>query len=86
MAILLYAGYLALFFATWTINGVDYNRIGESAETTKLWYAFPTLFGCAFLVAALSVLGWWRPVLFDQAKARCGSSARCSSRRCTCPT
>lgn len=69
MGFLLYAGYLAIFFSTWTINGVDYNRIGESAETTKLWYAFPTLFGCAFLVAALSALGWWRAVLFDEAKA-----------------
>jgi membrane protease YdiL (CAAX protease family) len=69
MGILLYVGYLAIFFATWTINGVDYNRIGESAESTKLWYAFPTLFGCAFLVVAISVLGWWRMVLFDKSKS-----------------
>ena len=67
--VLLYLGYLAVFFCTWTINGVDYNRIGENAETTKLWYAFPTLFGCAFLVVAISVLGWWRVVLFDKAKS-----------------
>lgn len=67
---LLYAGYLAIFFATWAINGCDYNRIGANAETTRLWYAYPTLFGCAFLVIAISVLGWWRAVLFDTAKAR----------------
>jgi membrane protease YdiL (CAAX protease family) len=67
--IALYLGYLAIFFTTWTINGVDYNRIGENAETTKLWYAFPTLFGCAFLVLAISILGWWRMVLFDTSKA-----------------
>ncbi len=70
IGLLLYLGYLAVFFSTWTINGVDYNRIGENAETTKLWYAFPTLFGCAFLVIAISMLGWWRTALFDQAK--CG--------------
>lgn len=69
IGILLYLGYLAVFFTTWTINGVDYNRIGESAETIKLWYASPTLFGCAFLVIAISVLGWWRMVLFDQSKS-----------------
>jgi membrane protease YdiL (CAAX protease family) len=69
MAVWVYAGYLAIFFATWTVNGVDYNRIGESANTTRLWYALPTLFGCAFLVLALSVLGWWRRVLFDPSKA-----------------
>jgi membrane protease YdiL (CAAX protease family) len=69
MGILLYLGYLAVFFTTWTVNGVDYNRIGESAETTKLWYALPTLFGDAFLVLAISRLGWWRRVLFDPSKS-----------------
>jgi uncharacterized protein len=69
MGMLLYLGYLAIFFSTWTINGVDYNRIGENAETTRLWYASPTLFGCAFLVVAISVLGWWRMVLFEKSKS-----------------
>jgi len=68
-ALAVYAGYLAIFFTTWAVNGVDYNRIGESAETTKLWYAYPTLFGGAFLVAAISYLGWWRIVLFDARRA-----------------
>jgi len=67
--LLLYAGYLAIFFTTWTVNGVDYLRIGENVETTKLWYAFPTLFGCAFLVVAITILGWWRVVLFDRTKS-----------------
>ena len=62
----LYGGYLAIFFTTWVLNGVDYQRIGESVETTRLWYALPTLFGGAFLVVALSVLGWWREALFDR--------------------
>lgn len=69
LALLLYLGYLAIFYATWSINGVEYHRIGESAETTRLWYALPTLFGCAFLVLALSVLGWWRIVLFDASRS-----------------
>ena len=69
LGVLLYAGYLAVFFSTWTINRVDYTRIGENAETTKLWYAFPTLLGCAFLVVAISVLGWWRLTLFDTLKS-----------------
>ena len=56
MGLLLYAGYLAIFFTTWAINGVDYLRIGESTETTRLWYALPTLFGCAFLVVASFVI------------------------------
>lgn len=67
--LLLYLGYLAIFFTTWAINGVDYTRIGESAETTKLWYAYPTLAGCAFLVVSISVLDWWRSVLFEESKS-----------------
>lgn len=69
MGVLLYLGYLAVFFATWTINGVDYTRIGESTETTRLWYALPTLFGCAFLVVAITLLGWWRAALFETVKS-----------------
>jgi membrane protease YdiL (CAAX protease family) len=69
LGMLLYLGYLAIFFSTWAINGVDYNRIGQNVETTKLWYAFPTLFGCAFLVVAITRLGWWRITLFDRSKS-----------------
>ena len=67
--LMLYVGYLTVFFAAWAINGVDYLRIGESAETTKLWYAIPTLLGCSFLVVALTWLGWWRLALFDASKS-----------------
>ena len=69
LGLMLYLGYLAIFFSTWVVNGVDYNRIGESAETLRLWYAAPTLFGSLFLCAALSYLGWWRLVLFDRTTA-----------------
>ena len=65
LGLLLYAGYLAIFFTTWAINGVDYLRIGEDVKSTRLWYALPTLFGGAFLVVALTWLGWWRQVLFE---------------------
>lgn len=65
LGLALYLGYLAIFFCVWTVNGVDYNRIGEDAQTTRLWYAVPTLCGGAFLVLAISWLGWWRQVLFD---------------------
>lgn len=69
LGLVLYLGYLTVFFITWSVNGVDYMRIGESAQTTRLWYAYPTLLGCAFLVVAISFLGWWRLVLFDKSKS-----------------
>jgi membrane protease YdiL (CAAX protease family) len=66
---MLYMGYLAIFFSTWAINKVDYNRIGENVQTIKLWYAYPTLLGCTFLVVAISILGWWRKVLFEKLRS-----------------
>ena len=64
-----YAGYLAIFYTTWVLNHVDYLRIGVSTESAKLHYALPTLFGCAFLVAAVTALGWWRPALFERERS-----------------
>ncbi len=69
LGLVLFLGYLTVFFTTWSVNGVDYMRIGESAQTTRLWYAYPTLLGCAFLVVAISFLGWWRLVLFDKSRS-----------------
>ena len=60
-----YFGYLAIFFTTWAVNDVDYEHIGDTVESAKLHYALPTLFGCAFVVIAVTVMGWWRPALFD---------------------
>lgn len=65
LGLLVYAGYLAIFYAVWAINDVDYSTIGETVESTKLHYAMPTLLGCAFLVVALTFLRWWRITLFD---------------------
>ena len=65
LGLLVYFGYLAIFYATWKINNVDYDTIGDTVESTKLHYAMPTLLGCAFLVVAITVLGWWRVTLFD---------------------
>ncbi len=69
IAVALYLGYLAVFFAVWAVNGVDYSRIGEDAETLRLWYALPTLAGCAVLVVAVSRLGWWGAALFEESRS-----------------
>lgn len=63
-----YAGYLAVFYATWAVNGVDYLRIGSTADSARLHYALPTLFGSVVVVLALTGLGWWRIALFDRTR------------------
>lgn len=69
LGLVVYLGYLAIFFATWTVNGVDYPTLGNTLESTKLHYALPTLFGCCFVVVAITVLGWWRVTLFDDTRS-----------------
>lgn len=69
IGIALYIGYLAVFFAFWVVNEVEYTSIGNSLESTKLHYAYPTLAGSLFLAIAISLLGWWRPVFFDNNKS-----------------
>lgn len=63
-----YAAYLAVFYATWAANGVDYLAIGRTAESAKLHYALPTLFASIAATLAVSWLGWWRLALFDRAR------------------
>lgn len=64
-----YVGYLAIFFAVWIINDVDYMTIGATVESTKLHYAMPTLLGSAFIAVVLTVTGWWRVALFDDERS-----------------
>ena len=67
--LVLYVGYLAIFFTTWVVNDVDYPTIGDTTRSTKLHYAMPTLLGCVFLVIALTVMGWWKITLFDKERS-----------------
>ena len=68
-AVLVFLGYLVVFYGVWAITGVDYTRIGDTADTVLKWYVAPLLFGAVFLVIAVTALGWWRPALLETQKA-----------------
>ncbi|PRZ08361.1 hypothetical protein BCE75_103290 [Isoptericola sp. CG 20/1183] len=61
----LFVAYLAVFYAIWIVNGIDYARVGESEETLLRWYVAPLGGGLVVILVGLSVLGWWRPSLRD---------------------
>jgi uncharacterized protein len=67
--LVVYAAYLAVFYTTWAINDVDYETIGKTAESAKLHYALPTLFGGIVVVILVTAFGWWRPSLFDRERS-----------------
>lgn len=68
-ALVVYVVYLAIFYTTWAVNDVDYEHIGETAESAKLHYALPTLFGGLSVVILVTAFGWWRPSLFDRERS-----------------
>ena len=69
VGVLVFLGYLVVFYGVWIINGIDYDRIGDSATTLQKWYVAPLLYGAVFLIIAATVLRWWRAALFEVRRA-----------------
>jgi hypothetical protein len=68
--VLVVVAYMAVFSTVWAVTGVDYARVGESVTTILSWYVAPLAAGAVVLVVAASVLGWWRPALFEVQPAK----------------
>ncbi|UFU03309.1 CPBP family intramembrane metalloprotease [Ruania suaedae] len=61
-----FIAYLAVFYAIWIVNGIDYARVGESEETLLRWYVAPLSGGLVVLVVLISIFGWWRASLTER--------------------
>ncbi|SDE30023.1 CPBP family intramembrane glutamic endopeptidase [Auraticoccus monumenti] len=68
LGVLAFLGYLAVFYAIWIVNGIDYARVGESEDTLLRWYVSPLAGGLVVILVVVSVLGWWRPSLRDRSR------------------
>ncbi|MGM1017341.1 MAG: CPBP family intramembrane glutamic endopeptidase [Actinomycetota bacterium] len=58
-----FGAYLAVFYAIWIVNGIDYARVGESEETLLKWYVAPLAGGLVVVLIVISAFGWWRSSL-----------------------
>jgi membrane protease YdiL (CAAX protease family) len=67
--VLLFLGYLVVFYGVWIITGVDYLNISQSADSILRWIVAPLAAGAVYLVIVVSAAGWWRPALFEVRKA-----------------
>ena len=62
--VIVYLLYNAIIFATWAMVGADYtNLVGRDVIATSL--VLPLLLGAVFLVATITWMGWWRPVMTE---------------------
>lgn len=63
LGLVAFVAYLAVFYAIWIVNGIDYARVGESEDTLLRWYVVPLAGGLVVLLITISLFGWWRPAL-----------------------
>lgn len=69
--VVVYLIYNAIIFSTWAAVRADYaNMVGSDVILTSL--VLPLFLGALFMAAALSWLGWWRPVTSEAGRARPG--------------
>ena len=63
LGLVAFVAYLAVFYAIWIVNGIDYARVGENEDTLLRWYVAPLAGGLVVLLITISLFGWWRPAL-----------------------
>lgn len=63
LGLVAFVAYLAVFYAIWIVNGIDYARVGENEDTLLTWYVAPLSGGLVVLLVLISAFGWWRPTL-----------------------
>jgi uncharacterized protein len=61
-----YLAYLVVFYAIWVVDGIDYARIGESADLLLRWYVLPLAGGFVVVAALVTALGWWRSSMVER--------------------
>ncbi len=61
-----WAAYVVIITTVTLLSGVPYPEIGTSADSTWRGAVMDLAAGAAFLIIVTSLLGWWRPALFEQ--------------------
>ncbi|AMB59727.1 CPBP family intramembrane glutamic endopeptidase [Microterricola viridarii] len=62
----IWLAYTALVFIVGTLSGVPYTQFGRDGESLFLGAGLSLIVGAIFLAITTSLLGWWRPALFDR--------------------
>ncbi|KRA25789.1 hypothetical protein ASD65_16175 [Microbacterium sp. Root61] len=65
----IWAGYVLVIISVTLLSGVPYPDIGTSAESTWRGAVLDLAVGGALLAILATVLGWWRPALFERTRA-----------------
>ena len=65
IGIVIWAGYVVVVFVLGLLSGVGYEHIGDSTRTVFQGAVLFLAVGSVLLAVTTSLLGWWRPALFE---------------------
>ena len=70
IGVAVWAAYVLLVFAVQLLVGVPYDSWGDTGSNLFLGAGLSLIIGTVFLALTATLLGWWRPALFDRERSR----------------
>lgn len=65
----IYLGYVAVVYTLQLVSGVPYDELGESGSNLFFGAGVSLIVAAVLLAITTTVLGWWRPALFDRRRS-----------------
>ncbi len=69
IGLVIYVGYVAVVFAVQQATGIPYTELGANGTNLFLGAGLSLIVGAILLAITTTLLGWWRPALFDRRRA-----------------
>ncbi|MDN4640401.1 hypothetical protein QCD70_09120 [Agreia sp. PsM10] len=66
----IYVGYIIVVFSVQAFSGVPYDKLGESGTNLFFGAGLSLIIAAVLLAITTTLLGWWRPALFDRHHSR----------------
>jgi hypothetical protein len=69
IGIVIWLAYIVIVFTVQQLSGVPYTKFGDNGSTLFRGAGISLIVGTILLAITTSLLGWWRPALFDTLKS-----------------
>jgi membrane protease YdiL (CAAX protease family) len=70
IGVAVWAAYVVLVYVVQLAVGIPYDQLGANGSNLFWGAGFSLILGTIFLAITTSLLGWWRPALFDRHRSR----------------
>jgi membrane protease YdiL (CAAX protease family) len=70
IGVAIWAAYVILMYVIQLAVGIPYDQLGANGSNLFWGAGFSLILGTVLLVITTSLLGWWRPALFDRQRSR----------------